>query len=97
MLIEQDLMRIMKIEGGMIGRKITESTIARWILAMPYTNICKEIEKFCGIRFSTSEQHVDARDSRVKRYDADISRIFIWFKEHDPFLNLAAILLFPQA
>ena len=38
MVIEQDLMRILKIEGGMIGRNITESTLARWILAIPYTN-----------------------------------------------------------
>lgn len=93
MLIEQDLMRILKIEGGMIGRTITESTLARWILAMPFTNdICKEVEKFCGIRFASSEQHVDARDSRIKRDNADILKMFEWFKEHNPFPNLSSII-----
>lgn len=93
MLIEQDLMRILKIEGGMIGRTITESTLARWILAMPYTNdICKEIEKFCNIKFSTSEQHVDARDSRIKRDDADVLKMYEWFKSNDPFPCVDAIM-----
>lgn len=93
MLIEQDLMRILKIEGGMIGRNITDSTLARWILAMPYTNdVCKEVEKFCGITFSTSEQHVDARDSRIKRDNADILKIFQWFKEHDPFPHINSLI-----
>ena len=73
MVIEQDLMRILKTEDSMIVRNITESTLARWILAIPYTNdICKEIEKFCGIHFSTTEQHVDATDARIKRDNADI-------------------------
>uniref|UniRef100_A0A6P7GZZ5 Uncharacterized protein LOC114345123 n=1 Tax=Diabrotica virgifera virgifera TaxID=50390 RepID=A0A6P7GZZ5_DIAVI len=93
MVIEQDLMRIMKIEGGMIGRTITESTLSRWILAMPYTNdVCKEIEKFCGINFSTTEQHVDATDSRIKRDNADVLKMFDWFKEHDPFPQTTSIV-----
>lgn len=93
MLIEQDLMRIMSIEGGMIGRNITESTLARWILAMPYTNeIVKEIEKFCNIKFLNSEQHVDARDSRIKRDNADILQMYEWFKSNDPFPFTDAII-----
>lgn len=79
-------MRIMKIEGGMIECTITESTLARWILAMPYMNdIWKAIEKFYSINFSTTEQHVDGTDEQIKRDNADILKNFEWFKEHDPF------------
>lgn len=93
MLIEQDLMRILKIIGGMIGRTITESTLARWILGLPYTNdITKEIEKFCNIKFVSSEQHVDARDSRIKRDDADVLKIDEWFKSNDPFPHMDTII-----
>ena len=61
-------MRVLKIEGGIIGRSITDKTLARWILAMPYTiDICQEIENCCCVTFATAEQHVDARDARMKR------------------------------
>lgn len=93
MMIEHDLMRIMKIEGGMIGRMIMENTLARWILTMPFTNdVCKEIEKFCGIKFATTDQHIDATDARIKRNNADISKIFDWFKEHYPFPKSESIM-----
>jgi hypothetical protein len=36
MTIEQTLMRSMKCAGGLTqGRGITDSTLARWIMAMP--------------------------------------------------------------
>lgn len=92
-MIEQDLMRVMKSEGGMIGRMIMESTLARWILTMPFTNdVCKEIEKFCGIKFATTDQHIDATDARIKRDNADISKIFHWFKEHYQFPKTVFIM-----
>lgn len=86
MVIEQDLMRVLKVDGGMVGRAITENTLARWTLTIPYTNdICKEIEKFCGIHFSTSAQHIDVTDARMKKDNADMLQMFEWFKEHNPF------------
>ena len=52
----------------------------------PYTHdICEEVENFCGIQFSTSDQHVDARDSRIKRDTEDILKIKSWFDCHETF------------
>lgn len=76
------------MRGGIINRGITESTANRWILGMPYTHdICEEIEEFCSIKFNTSDQHVDARDSRITRDYKDLQKIMLWFDSHDPFAH----------
>ena len=38
MIIEQDLMRIMKSTGGRVQRGFTESTENRWIISLPYSH-----------------------------------------------------------
>lgn len=48
---------------------------------MPYTNdIYEEIEQFCGIKFSTAEQHVDATDVQMKRDNADIKKFLNYLR-----------------
>ena len=87
MVIEQSLMKSMKIEGGVSrGRSTQESVLCKWVYAMyATTTICEEIEKFCNISLDSVEQHVDARDSRVKRDNIDVSKLVEWLRLHDPF------------
>nr|CAD7449254.1 unnamed protein product [Timema bartmani] len=59
--IEQELTRAIKTYGGLGGERggITDSTLAKWILAFPQNvPICNALENFCGARNITSEQHV---------------------------------------
>ena len=93
MTIEQDFMRIMKIDGGLIGRGFTDSTVIKWVLGIPSTyDICQQVEDFCRIKFSTTEQHVDARDSRINRDSVDIKKIVQWFDSHEPFPFQKAVM-----
>ena len=67
MTIEQVLMRAMKCSGGLThGRGLTEAIIAKWILSMiAIMEVVNQMENFCDVSFSTSEQHVDNRTSRI--------------------------------
>lgn len=58
MTIEQSLMRTMKCLGGLThGRGVKESVLSKWTLGMAFLyNICDEVEKFCDVAFSSSEQ-----------------------------------------
>lgn len=47
--------------------------------------VCDKLENFANIRMDTTEQHVDASDSRVKKDAKGIRRISEWFSTHDPF------------
>lgn len=44
-----------------------------------------QLEEFCGVTYGTSEQHVDARLSRVQKDDADVTILLDWFSYHYPF------------
>lgn len=93
MTIEQTLMKSMKVEGGLIERGITDSTVNKWILGISSAyNVCEEVEKFCGISFSTTEQHIDARDSRMTRDINDAHKIMEWFNSHNPFPHLKTLM-----
>ncbi|KAK4873709.1 hypothetical protein RN001_013069 [Aquatica leii] len=76
MTIEQTLMKTMKSSGGLTrGRGITD------------TNICSEVQTYCGTASATSEQHVDTRPSRIIRDEADTEKLRQWFIKHPPFPN----------
>ena len=78
-------MRMIKVDGGLIGRGFTESSTIKFIASIPYMiDVCDEVEKFCNINFNTSDQHVDARDTRIRRHNSDLTKIIEWF-ETDPF------------
>ncbi|GFY50124.1 uncharacterized protein TNIN_488681 [Trichonephila inaurata madagascariensis] len=89
MVIEQTLMKSMKTEGGVShGRSTQESVLCKWVFAMYAINtICDEMEKSCTIFLDSTEQHVDDRDSRVKRDNTDVSKLVKWFALHNPFPN----------
>jgi hypothetical protein len=85
--IEQDLMRLLKTSGGMArGRGITDSTLAKWVHAIPRCiPICDALEIFTGVRSHTSEQHVDLRASNTARDSKDYETLLHWLKLHSPF------------
>ncbi|CAH2005907.1 unnamed protein product [Acanthoscelides obtectus] len=94
MTIEQSLMRIMKITGGLThGRGVSESILCKWTKGMTsLQNICEEMEKMCGVAFTSSEQHVEMRESRIKRDTSDSKNFMDWFTQHHPFPNVGDIL-----
>ena len=64
-MIEKLFMCMMKASGGMMhGQGITDSTITKWVHALPRcVPICDALEQFTGVHTATSEQHKDLRPS----------------------------------
>lgn len=90
MTIEQVLMRAIKTSGGLTrGRGITDSTLTRWVLALPLcVPICNALEEFAGPNTNTSEQHKEHKESRPaqqKRDSSDLNCLIEWLKAHPPF------------
>ena len=83
--IEQFLMRMLKTSGGMThGRGITDSTLAKWVHALPRcVPVCDALEKFTSVHTETSEQHKDLRSSTQAKYNRDHATK--WLKVHQPF------------
>lgn len=95
MCIEQTLMRSMKTVGGLSrGRGITDETILNWIISTPVcTFVTAAVETFTGQSSSTSEQHIELRDSRKARDNADKTKFFSWLQQHNPFRNRCSDLV----
>jgi len=87
MAIEQTLMKSMKTSGGLThGRGVTASVVTKWTKGMTALhNVCQEIEHFTRVELSTSEQHVDSRNTMQKRDNTDVHKLLHWFHEHPPF------------
>ena len=87
MIIEQMLMRPMKVNGGLThGRGITDSTLCKWVLStIVLIQVTDTVEKFCNITYATSDQHVDASNSRIKRDLKDFNKLTEFFQNHNPF------------
>ncbi|XP_015124417.1 uncharacterized protein LOC107046332 [Diachasma alloeum] len=88
MTIEQTIMRVIKVSGGLTtGRGVNkEGLLARWILGMPIAyEVMDALEIFCGVRGATSEQHTDWRPSNISRDNADYLRFIEWVSAHDHF------------
>ena len=87
MTIEQVLMRAIKTSGGLTGgRGISDSTLTRWIKALPLTvALCNSLEDFAGVVHETSEQHKELRPSRQTKDNEDVNCFIQWFTSHSPF------------
>ena len=85
--IEQFLMRMLKAGGGMThGRGITDSTLTKWVHAMPHClPVCNALEKFAGVHACTSEQHRDLRQSTQRADTKDYNVFCQWLETHPPF------------
>ncbi|GBL73591.1 hypothetical protein AVEN_230607-1 [Araneus ventricosus] len=67
--------------------------LTRWTLGMIHLqNICFEIEKFCDLKLTSSEQYVDTRPSRLARDNEDAAKLFQWLSEHNPFPKIDVIM-----
>lgn len=87
MTIEQTLMRDFKAKQGLThGRGTTPSVQARFIQGRPYIfDLIEELETYCDMYATSSEQHVDLTSSRMKRDNSDIETLLMWLKDHNPF------------
>ena len=87
--IEQSLMRLLKTSGGMTrGRGITDSTLTKWVHALPRcVPICNALENFTCVQSGTSEQHKDLRPSSERRDNTNLSVFLQWLEAHSPFVD----------
>ncbi|GBM17623.1 hypothetical protein AVEN_80911-1 [Araneus ventricosus] len=87
MIIEKSLMKSMKTYGGNArGRSTQESVISKWVYCMHAMNtVCEGLEDLANVKMNTTDKHIDASDSRVKRDTEDIKKLLEWFLLHDPF------------
>lgn len=94
MAIEMGLMRLTKIKGGLThGQGLTDSVVSKWVLLMPaVVEISDFIIRFCDVSFGTSEQHIDARESRIKRDSDDLKKLQDFLEDHEPFLKSDVIM-----
>jgi len=88
MIIEQSLMKSFKGKEGITrGRSLQESVLCKWVLTtVVLQQVTDAIESFCNVSFESSEQHVDARFSRISRDVIDGKKIDEFFTLHDPFI-----------
>ena len=94
MIIEQSIMKSMKTDGGVArGRSTQESVMSKWVYGMHAMNtVCEGLEDLANVKMDTTDQHVDASDSRVKRDIEDVKKLLEWFLLHDPFPEVKKIM-----
>jgi len=93
-------MKSMKTDGGVArGRSTQESVLSKWVYGMHSMNtVCEGLEDFANIKMIklklkyTTDQHVDASNSRIRRDIEDIKKLFEWFSLHDPFPEIKKIM-----
>ncbi|GBN12845.1 hypothetical protein AVEN_274270-1 [Araneus ventricosus] len=47
--------------------------------------VCEGLENLANVKMNTTDKHVDASESLVKRDTEDIKKLLEWFLLHDPF------------
>lgn len=94
MVIEQDLMRNLKVKGGLIGRGYSEPVVLKWIKSFPHcTRIILALEKFSQTSTFRSEQHREEGLIRMKKDESDFKLIYNWFQNHNPFNKDASFII----
>jgi len=88
LVIEQTLMRTMKVSGGLVhGRGVmNENQRNKWLMTLPVlATINEAMQELSNRCFSTSEQHKELASARVKRDNKDAKSIFNYLCENNPF------------
>ncbi|KAJ8893697.1 hypothetical protein PR048_006297 [Dryococelus australis] len=63
------------------GQGVTGSVVSKWVLDLAATHgICMSLKEFCGVDFSSSEQHEDFRESDKARDASDIAKASLWIE-----------------
>ena len=87
LVIEQNLMRLLKSNGGLTrGSHMTEEQRALSTLSSP---VCSEyncaLQDFNHRVFTTSEQHKEGAEARIKRDQSDLAKIKVRLESCNPF------------
>ncbi|KAF5281918.1 hypothetical protein FQR65_LT14444 [Abscondita terminalis] len=91
--IEQMLMRQIKISGGLTQRGMTESIMGKWVgCRIAFVDITTALSEFTGVEFHSSEQHKDARVSKINEAAAASYEIFKFFEINYPFPAVPEII-----
>lgn len=83
----------MKSSGGITHRRgISDSVIMKSTQNMSAVNeVWQSLEDFCSLSIIFSEQHVELRSARMKRYNSDIVKLINWLSSYYPFLECKVI------
>ena len=98
LMIEQELMRSVKTTGGLThGRGMTELQRTKWVLSTTTTAAVKQaMEEFAGVRYESSEQHVDQHKecskTRYLRDYQDAMKMLQYLEFRNPFEGHADIV-----
>lgn len=81
------MMRSIKARGGLTrGRGMTDSVRLVWVHSM---HRCATVHNFMtaltGLQHISSEQHIELRESRIRRDNLDLEKIKAWFDLYEPF------------
>ena len=80
-------------EGFVHGRSTKYSVLTKFVVGLVKANNVSEVlEKFCEVSFESGEQHVDARESRVKRDQKNVNKVSEWFCAHNSFPSVQLIM-----
>ncbi|KAG5880067.1 hypothetical protein JTB14_034698 [Gonioctena quinquepunctata] len=88
MVIEQFLMRSLKVQGGLThGCGVQKGIQTRWTMSFTAgQHVCEQIENYCGVSFETSHQHHQGLSSaRPIRDDKDCAKMYAWLQGHFQF------------
>ncbi|KAG7165603.1 hypothetical protein Hamer_G013102 [Homarus americanus] len=77
LVIEQTLMRSLKSSGGLThGSGMTEEMCALWTMSIPITSEYNNaMQEFNDLTYTTSEQHRESTEARMKRDHSDLEKI----------------------
>lgn len=94
--IEQTLMRLLSVDGGIFKRGATDSVALKWIKGVIFTkDIIEGLEEFCGVKLEKnfeSSQHIDASDTRITKDRSDLNKLVAVFQEQNPFPDFEGLI-----
>lgn len=47
-------------------------------------DVSYQIEEFCDVLFTSSDQNIDTTNSQMRRDNIDVEKCSNWFEYHDP-------------
>lgn len=91
--IEQMLMRLIKIKGGLINRGLSDPLIGKWVgTLVVIMEIATRLSEFTRMCHESSEQHKDGRESKVSEDIESMTKIMNYFVEHNPFPHIDVLI-----
>lgn len=87
LVIEQTLMRSLKSTGGLTrGSGMSEHQRAIWTMSSPVSSAYNfAMQEFCGMRYTTSEQHKEVATARIARDAEDRTKLATTLGLYSPF------------